>query len=412
MSLTNCNSVGAVAGSLFGGTLVNINIDGTSYASEIGGLTIIGKNAVGGVVGTAEGSYNLNNIISYISVNSTYRAALNGHTVGEYQKVDISKVSYAGLIAGIAGGYGKIVYIEVGGNNVSVGENASLMFGYVGKDVNATTLTAKASINQTIKADIYGGVIAAHNYGSLEDIKIIGLDDPSYNGFFDSSNYVPTALGNIVGIMSNGLIKDAVVTTKIKAQAGVESLGGAVGLLSAGELNNIKILGDITGGNRIGGVIGQVRDAKIVKIHNCINSGTINSNSSSEVVTVGTLIGFVNNYTKKDDIKYKTYNQGEQDVVEYPTDGKIRIANTTEFASEVKAKLESGEYTRKVNITCYATSFAEVWYGVIVTEDSNYKRALFSGELSEYEIANGDLTCYVPLIKRYQENGETQTKAK
>ena len=404
MSLTNCNSVGAVAGSLFGGTLVNINIDGTSYASEIGGLTIIGKNAVGGVVGIAEGAYNLNNIISYISVNSTYRAALNGHTIGEYQKVDISKVSYAGLIAGIAGGYGKIVYIEVGGNNVSVGENASLMFGYVGKDVNATTLTAKASINQTIKADIYGGVIAAHNYGSLEDIKIIGLDDPSYNGFFDSSNYVPTALGNIVGIMSNGLIKDAVVTTKIKAQAGVESLGGAVGLLSAGELNNIKILGDITGGNRIGGVIGQVRDAKIVKIHNCINSGTINSNSSSEVVTIGTLIGFVNNYTENA-IQYK------QDE-EYPTDGKIRIANTAEFVSEVKAKLESGEYTRKVNITCYATSFAEVWYGVIVTEDSNYKRALFSGELSEYEIANGNLTCYVPLIKKYQENGESQTKAK
>lgn len=416
MSLTNCNSVGAVAGSLFGGTLVNINIDGTSYASEIGGLTIIGKNAVGGVVGTAEGSYNLNNIISYISVNSTYRAALNGHTIGEYQKVDISKVSYAGLIAGIAGGYGKIVYIEVGGNNVSVGENASLMFGYVGKDVNATTLTAKASINQTIKADIYGGVIAAHNYGSLEDIKIIGLDDPSYNGFFDSSNYVPTALGNIVGIMSNGLIKDAVVTTKIKAQAGVESLGGAVGLLSAGELNNIKILGDITGGNRIGGVIGQVRDAKIVKIHNCINSGTINSNSSSEVVTIGTLIGFVNNY-KEGEI---TYQQG----AEYPESGKIRIANTAEFVSEVKAKLESGEYTRKVNITCYATSFAEVWYGVIVTEDSNYKRGLFpaapsetpseapSEELSEYEIANGDLTCYVPLIKSYQENGKDPTKAK
>jgi len=413
MSLTNCNSVGAVAGSLFGGTLVNINIDGTTYASEIGGLTIIGKNAVGGVVGIAEGAYNLNNITANISVNSTYRAALNGHTVGEYQKTDLSKVSYAGLIAGIAGGYGKIVYIEVGGNNVSVGENASLMFGYVGKDVNATTLTAKASINQTIKADIYGGVIAAHNYGSLEDIKIIGLDDPSYNGFFDSSNYVPTALGNIVGIMSNGLIEDAVVTTKIKAQAGVESLGGAVGLLSAGELKNIKIFGDITGGNRIGGVIGQVRDAKIVKIHNCINSGTINSNSSSEVVTVGTLIGFVNNYNEGE-IKY---NQGAQDVVKYPTTGKIRIANTAEFVSEVKAKLESGEYTRKVNITCYATSFAEVWYGVIVTENSSYKRELFpttdsaapsEAALSEYEVAKGDLTCYVPLIKRYQENGKNK----
>lgn len=405
MSLTNCNSVGAVAGSLFGGTLVNINIDGTTYASEIGGLTIIGKNAVGGVVGIAEGAYNLNNITANISVNSTYRAALNGHTIGEYQKVDLSKVSYAGLIAGIAGGYGKIVYIEVSGNNVSVGENASLMFGYVGKDVEATTLTANASINQTIKADIYGGVIAAHNYGSLKDIKIIGLDDPSYNGFFDSSNYVPTSLGNIVGIMSNGLIEDAVVTTKIKAQAGVESLGGAVGSLSAGELKNIKVLGDITGGNRIGGVIGQVRDAKIVKIQNCIHSGTITSNSSSEVVTIGTLIGFVNNY-KEGDITY-------QQSAEYPESGKIRIANTAEFVSEVKAKLESGEYTRKVNITCYATSFAEVWYGVIVTENSSYKRELFptnSTALGEYQIAIGDLTCYVPLIKSYQENGENKPK--
>lgn len=408
MSLTNCNSVGAVAGSLFGGTLVNINIDGTTYASEIGGLTIIGKNAVGGVVGIAEGAYNLNNITANISVNSTYRAALNGHTVGEYQKTDLSKVSYAGLIAGIAGGYGKIVYIEVSGNNVSVGENASLMFGYVGKDVEATTLTANASINQTIKADIYGGVIAAHNYGSLKDIKIIGLDDPSYNGFFDSSNYVPTSLGNIVGIMSNGLIEDAVVTTKIKAQAGVESLGGAVGSLSAGELKNIKVLGDITGGNRIGGVIGQVRDAKIVKIQNCIHSGTITSNSSSEVVTIGTLIGFVNNYTK-DDIQYNQYDQDQYNQgAEYPTPGKIRIANAKEFVSEVKAKLESGEYTRKVNITCYATSFAEVWYGVIVTENSSYKRELFptnSTALGEYVISESDLTCYVPLIKRYQENG-------
>lgn len=413
MSLTNCGSVGAVAGSLFGGTLVNINVDGTTYASEIGGLTIIGKNAVGGVVGVAEGSYNLNNITSNISVNSTYRAALNGHTVGEYQKTDLSKVSYAGLIAGVAGGYGKIVYIEVSGNNVSVAENASLMFGYVGKDVEASTLTAKASINQTIKADVYGGVVAAHNYGNLKDINIAGIDDPSYNGFFDSSNYVPTSLGNIVGYMSNGLIENATVTTKIKAQAGVESLGGAVGMLTAGELKNIKVIGDITGGNRIGGVIGQVRDAKIVKIQNCIQSGTITSNSSSEVVAVGTLIGFVNNYHGNseggENVGDITYQQGS----DYPTNGKIKIANTADFVQEIKAKLESGQYTRKVNITCYATSSAEVWYGDIITEDATYKRGIFAtgaNGYDEYAIAKGDLTCYVPLIKNYRENGETKSK--
>lgn len=397
MSLTNCNSVGAVAGTLYGGTLVNITVDGTSYASEIDGLTIIGKNAVGGVVGIAEGAFNLNNIISNISVNSTYRAALNGHTTGEYLKTEISKISYSGLIAGVAGGYGKIVFIEVSGNNVSVAENASLMFGYVGKDVSASDLKATGSINQLIKADINGGVIAAHNYGNLENITIVGAEDSSYNGFFDSSNYVPEALGNIVGRMSNGSIKNATVSTKIKAQAGVEALGGAVGLLSAGELNNIIVVGNIVGGNRIGGVVGQIREAQKIQITDCAHSGVITSNSSSEIVTIGTLIGFVNNYCV-----------GGNQIGENIT---VSLTGNESFIKDYDAKLAKGEYTRKINITTYSSSYTEVWYGSVITEDDTYKRSnstLYNNNVTIsnfYNPEESNVTYYVPLASSYQING-------
>lgn len=398
MSLTNCNAVGAVAGSLFGGTLVNITIDGTSYASEIDGLTIIGKNAVGGVVGIAEGAFNLNNITANISVNSTYRAALNGHTTGEYLKSEISKISYSGMIAGVASGYGKIVFVEVSGNTVSVAENASLMFGYVGKDVNASNLKAIGSINQLIKADINGGVVSAHNYGNLDKITIVGAEDSSYNGFFDSSNYIPESLGNIVGKMSNGSIKNATVSTKIKAQAGVEALGGAVGLLSAGELNNIVIIGNIVGGNRIGGVVGQIREAQRIEITNCVHSGTITSNSSAEIVTIGTLIGFINNYC-----------DGGNQIGSHE---KIRITcdNSKGFWTDYNSKLASGAYTRKINITTYSSSNTEVWYGAVIVEDETYKRQIV--EQDGYAPEENNVTCYVPLASSYRiNNSATQTRA-
>lgn len=389
MSLTNCNAVGAVAGSLFGGTLVNITIDGTTYASELDGLTIIGKNAVGGVVGLAEGAFNLNNIKSNISVNATYRATLNGHSTSEYLKSDLTKISYSGLVAGIAGGYGNIVFVDVYGNNVSVAENASLMFGYVGKDVSATHLTATGSINQLIKADVSGGVVAAHNYGSLSDITVMGLDDPSYNGFFDSSNYVPESLGNIVGKMSNGSIKDATVYSKIKAQAGVDALGGAVGTLGAGKLENILIVGNIVGGSRIGGVVGQIRDAQTIELANCAHSGTITSNSSSEIVTVGTLVGFINKFNAD------TLGEGR----------KIKVSfDNSKFWTDYNSKLESGIYSRKLNITTYSTLNTEVWYGTIVCEDGNFERGVV--DYDQYNLVDDNVSWYVPLATSKLINGK------
>ena len=403
ISLTNSNAVGAVAGAIYGGTLVNIIVDGQTYASEIDGVTILGKNAVGGVVGLAEGQFVIKNVEANISVNSTYRASLNNHNVMEYERAPLSQVSYAGLIAGVLNGYGTITYAEAYGDNVSVGENAALLFGYVGRNVVASNLTATGSLNQFIKADVYGGVIAARNLGALSDIVVNGDTSASYTGFFAYDNFVPLAIGNIVGYMTNGTISNATVSTRLRAQSGVESLGGAVGLMSAGRLEDIIVVGDITGGYKIGGLVGQVRDAtgNTIRIENSFHGGMLTSNSSSDIVAVGKIIGFVSNYGETEGTTIAAGSN--EDSLENPT---IGIVFTSEFSAEYTNLIDSGVYDMSVRVTTYSSaSRTEIWVGAIVVENAgtfakkelNYD-VIYSPSISVENI-------YAPLSGSYYLNG-------
>ena len=340
MSLTNCNAVGAIAGTAYGSTLVNIIIDGETYSLDQESVTIIGRNVVGGVVGVAEGSFNFNNIKVNISTNATYRSSLNGHLPVEYTGV-ITKVSYSGLIAGVVNGYGEISYIEVGGKNVSVGEYAGLVFGYVGKHVKAVEIVVNGEIGQSIKADVYGGVVAGHSSGTLKHIKINGLNDPSYSGFFSYENHVPTGIGNIVGYMTGGIISDAKVNTKIIADSDVYALGGAVGYMVSGKIEKVQINGDITGGSRIGGLVGYVKNSGnyLIEIENSSYKGNILSNSSSSSVAVGTIIGYVADF--------------DDDVIK---DNKIKIKNSGSKTEDVSVKV----------ITYSTAQGTEIWVGEVV----------------------------------------------
>ena len=407
ISLTNGNAVGAVAGAIYGGTLVNIIVDGQTYASEIDGVTILGKNAVGGVVGLAEGQFVIKNVEANISVNSTYRASLNNHNVMEYERAPLSQVSYAGLIAGVLNGYGTITYAEAYGDNVSVGENAALLFGYVGRNVVASNLTATGSLNQFIKADVYGGVIAARNLGTLSDIVVNGDTSASYTGFFAYDNFVPLAIGNIVGYMTNGTISNATVSTRLRAQSGVESLGGAVGLMSAGRLEDIIVVGDITGGYKIGGLVGQVRDAtgNTIRIENSFHGGMLTSNSSSDIVAVGKIIGFVSNYGDGETEGTTTTIASGDDESDLGN-STIGIIFTSKFSAEYTNLIDSGVYDMSVRVTTYSSaSRTEIWAGAIVVENAgtfakdnlNYD-VIYSPSISVENI-------YAPLSGSYYLNG-------
>lgn len=408
ISLANCNSVGAVAGTIYGATLVNITVDGMSEAVELEGVTILGKNAVGGVCGIAEGEFNFNNIISNISVNATYRSSLNNHPYREYLMGNINQMSYAGLISGVTNGYGKVDYAYVSGNNVSVAENAGLMFGYNGRNVIAQNLEVVGALGQKVKADIYGGVIAGHNLGTIKDVVILGDDGSAYSGFFATENFSPTAIGNVAGYMTNGTIQDVSITTKLKIKTDVISVGGAVGFMTAGRLENVVIIGDIIGGSRIGGVVGLIKteNSSKVSIIDTFHSGTITSTSSEDLTTVGTLVASILG------CKDGTVGTSKTDL---DLNSPVNIVLGKEFKDKIEQKLASGEYTSKIVINNYSVSESlQIWYGNCVCENAgSYKKELLKdngGILSIYNVDKEDITKFIPLANKYQENGTVISK--
>ncbi len=406
ISLTNCNSVGAVAGTLYSGALINIDVDGNVYNSEINGLTILGKNIVGGIVGTAEGDYTFKNLKSNISVNSTYRSNLNGHSYQEYLKASISKISYSGLIAGVVSGYGKIYYNEAFGDNVSIAENAGLLFGYVGKNVIAEKLIATGSYEQKVKADVYGGVIAAVNLGLISNISIVGDSSSSYDGFFAINNYIPLAIGNIVGYMAGGEVNNATVVTNLIANSGVESLGGAVGLFKAGKISEVIVKGNISGGYKIGGVVGQIREiqqgSKMI-IQNCFHSGVLSSTSSSNIVSVGTVIGFISNYS---DEKSGGITVSVGEAISNPQT-VVSIIADNDFINEIAEGLEAGEYTKDYRVITYSSStLTEVWIGIAVGEKGgSFEKALIEHSFHIYNLQISGDKVYAPLSETIKING-------
>ncbi len=335
INLPNANSVGAVAGSVYGANIINVSVDG--FENDYEGIVILGKNLVGGVVGFATGSYIFNNITSNISTNATYRASLDEKDVTiNFNVYNANSVSFAGLIAGAVTGNGKIDYVYSVGNNVSIAECAGLVFGFAGENAVISNIYVNSSQNQIIKADIYGGVVVAVSNAKLNTIRV--TDNNGRNSFFAQSVYSPKAVGNIVGFMIGGEINNAVVNTKTILPTSIQFVGGAVGIMETGKLVNVVITGDIRGGQHVGGLIGYAgevetngysRDTDFKEIKNQItisNSylvGSLTSNSSKSNVSIGTLVGLTTiSQTPTGDIEL-----GEEDSI-------IKISLT--HPSEVK----------------------------------------------------------------------------
>ena len=308
INLPNTNSVGAVAGSIYGGNVVNVKIDGFEYDFE--GLVILGKNTVGGVAGYITGNYIVNNVSSNVSVNATYRASLNKKDVLIYDGGNLAEISHSGSVFGVVDGKGRLDYISAYGDIVVLGECVGLLFGYVGNDIIASELTATASGKQSIKADVFAGVIAGVSSGILQNIEIKD-NSLSKNSFFAEAIYKPIAVGNIVGYMIGGEISNANVRTTTYVSTDITAVGGAVGAMRNGKLENVVVSGDISAGSMVGGLVGYVGEIKpngfnaspqfIQFKHNSnkitfINSylvGNITSNSTDANVYVGTMVGTI-----------------------------------------------------------------------------------------------------------------------
>ena len=287
INLPNASNVGSLAGSLESGKIYNVSVDGFNYDKD--GLVIMGHNCVGGVVGVAKNSFTMVNINSSVSARASYNSASKDAKLGIYTSSSTKDVSYSGAIAGVAHSHGTILGVTVEEKIASIAEIAGSMFGKIGDNVSVSNVNINLEEKQFVRATYYGGVIAGELTGVIDNANISGAPDIN---FFNVSPIVTTAVGGAVGFMSAGQLNN--VVCNINLIWNIQSpdiVGGIVGECIGGKLNNCQFNGDIklvsssSYSNLLsvfaGGIVGKIAGELTKEPNRTIYPGAVTLNSCS-----------------------------------------------------------------------------------------------------------------------------------
>jgi formylglycine-generating enzyme required for sulfatase activity len=298
-TFTNCNvegvvsgnyDVGGVVGSNSGGEITNSYATGNVYGKEdVGGVAgysqgtvdncyatgdINGKNWVGGVVGwnhytkaTVKNSYATGDISG-----TDYVGGVAGYTNGTvdncYATGDISGTDY---VSGVAGrNEGTITNCNAEGV-VNGNKYVSGVAGYN----TGTVYNCNATGNVTGTGDSVGGV-AGYNTGTVDNCYATG----GING----KDWVGGVVGGNGSI--NSKITNSYATGNVYGTS--DGVGGVVGRIYSGSVENCYAMGNVTGIRYVGGVVGESEVNK-GDITNCYACGNVRGNSS-----VGGVVGVLN----------------------------------------------------------------------------------------------------------------------
>lgn len=280
INLPNAICVGGLAGTLDGGTLCNVTISGTNNNST---LVVLGKNVVGGLVGRAINDFKIINCSSSISANSTFRSKtvlgeivedkndkiasyflIKAHTVAS-----LSKVSYAGCLAGVLAGNGVVNNTGIYGNVASIAEFAGLMFGGIGNGVSVSNIDQSIHSGQFLQAAVYGGLVAGESYGRIQDVKLNVSHDAQ--NLFRNVPFTAFAVGGIVGLLGDTSnlpalsrendVESGIFDTKVSASlvtGYISTIGGFAGEAIGGKIARSGFVGDVVGLKVAGGLIGSI----------------------------------------------------------------------------------------------------------------------------------------------------------
>ncbi|MDD4686183.1 MAG: hypothetical protein PHI76_02755 [Clostridia bacterium] len=264
INMPNTSYVGTLAGSLESGELYNVTVDGFGY-SVTEGLVIMGHYCVGGVIGVASNNFTIKNVSSSMSASASYNSATS-NKVGIYTTNNTTKISYAGAILGVANNMGNISYVSINNNIASMAEIGGLVFGKIGANVNAEIIDIELNEYQFVRATKYGGVIAGENCGNISNVNISGV---TMYDFFKVSPILPIAVGGAVGLMYTGQLNNINCSVNFKWQSASPTIvGGIVGEMLGGNINNTVFGGVIsanhnagyvpTTGAIVGGIVGRI----------------------------------------------------------------------------------------------------------------------------------------------------------
>lgn len=264
VAFSNTNVVGTIAGTLSYGYLYDIDVESTSSSASSG--VVVGLNLVGGIVGKATSSYIMKDVSSDMNATANYISSIT--YVYDESTTNDGRYSYAGGIAGYLGGSGEVYNAHTGNIDSVMGGRIGLLYGGIGVNAKANYNYAHITSNSAIslKPYYYGGLIAGEVSGTLSYSYVEG--NGSVITPFTTVPRVATAVGGVVGLLNGGNVNNAVVDQAFdvsiaSGNSKITYVGGLVGAVdrSNGRVSTLQdsmLSADVTGGMIVGGAIGYV----------------------------------------------------------------------------------------------------------------------------------------------------------
>lgn len=326
---------------------------------------IIGKNNVGGIAGQATdhskfssisirnstpannvisetnnitGNDNVGGIVGEISNGGTIRFSSNNAQIGGNNKVGGLVGSLSGEAAGGSdeGSSNNIYKSSNSGVIQSSGTSAGGLAGYINSSLN--TKDNKFATGDNITTD------------PTDNLTAVAITDSYSNGKVSGT----TDVGGIVGTLENGTIQytyntnenAALSSSSVVGEAsvgagtseygkvhGTENVGGIVGNMTGGTIDQSYNAGNVDGSTNVGGVVGSMSGGSIIKAYNADNNTVLYTSGDDTAKYYG--------FTVKNGDKIDSYTYNQKDQKWYKNDDK-----QTDVSNNLPAENERTYYNR------------------------------------------------------------------
>jgi hypothetical protein len=321
-------------------------------------------------------------------------------------------------------------------NDMGSGNDYMGLFGYVDGQISNLKLENINIVESGNGACFIAGITGT-NDGSIRNCSVTGS--------ISCSGYNPNYIGAIAGYNSSATIYTCFSNVAISTTNSGSMLGGIVGLISGGDINNCYAAGDVSGGSAYyaGGLAGRAMNCTITNCYSIgavtggdIYGGLIGDNGSSQINnsyylagagpnnTYGTPLSetqlkqqnsftgwdFVNIWIMNEDVNYPEFIWQNGIIIKYSggsgtADHPYKIASAAdllEMAADANDYSKSFIQTADINLA--GQTFTTAIISPSNSPDGYYHGTIFTGvydgndhKITNFSI-NGGTTCYLALF--------------
>lgn len=249
----------------------------------------------------------------------------NGYTI-KNMTINATR-SYAGLFGLLSGATVKNLNIDNATINTSYA-NAGIITGSANYSSVIENCNVKGNINGTTNSscNTMGGLVSFMGNNSV-------INNCSFEGKIKAYNVVG---GIAASVQSGSTVKNSYANSQITVSN--HHNGGITGITNNATIENCYSIGSITGGAKLGGIIGSTAGSIATNVNNCYSDMSITNNVTGAIVgEVGAPVNITNCYSSRQSLAYGRLNGGSANVVNsyFSTSNLISASTFAAWASEV-----------------------------------------------------------------------------